>query len=124
MNGSDYLHQNCYPDTLLPLEICLFGNLCGYASSAIWFVVLLPQVIRNFRHRSVEGLSVLWAISNFTAALNNSFFCFLTPRMPLFAKINAVYMSVLEFLMLGQFWFFTPNRWQKTAGAAVCICTW
>lgn len=74
------IYQSC--DCSIPLWLCAFANVSGYCSTVLWFLVLVPQVWRNFRHRSVEGISVGWAIANFTAALNNSFFVFKSGTMP------------------------------------------
>jgi hypothetical protein len=69
-------------DCQLPMFMCAFANICGYASTVVWFIVLLPQVLRCWRYRSVDGISPAWAILNFTAALNNAFFVFKMGNMP------------------------------------------
>ncbi|KAL6047251.1 Solute carrier family 40 protein [Balamuthia mandrillaris] len=94
------LWQNCRSSW--PNGLCLMGNLCGLFSSFVWFVVLIPQLIKNHRRRSTEGLSLIWALCNFTASLFNAPFVFRLD-LPLFSKISAVYMPCLEALMLLQF---------------------
>lgn len=94
------LHENC--DSNLPEGLCVLANVCGYISNAIWFLVLLPQLLKNFRRRSTVGLSFVWATCNFTASLINLFFI-LQIQVPLFTRISGWYMPILEAGMLLQF---------------------
>ncbi|KAG0273446.1 hypothetical protein BGZ95_010740 [Linnemannia exigua] len=94
------LRQNCDPN--LPESLCVLANVCGYISKAIWFLVLLPQLIKNFRRQSTTGLSFIWASCNFTASLINLFFI-LDIKVPLFTTISGWYMPILEVGMLLQF---------------------
>ncbi|XP_068750211.1 uncharacterized protein [Montipora capricornis] len=100
-NVTNVLYENCR--TAAPNAVCAFANVCGCISNAIWFIVLAPQIWKNWKRRSVEGLSVLWASANFTASLVNCFYVFSRKRLPLYIKISAVYMPVLEFFILVQF---------------------
>ena len=81
----------------VPAWACAVAGSAGYASTALWFVVLVPQLARNRRRRSTEGLSLWWALANFTASLVNAFFAFRL-ELPLYARATAVYMPVLEAL--------------------------
>jgi hypothetical protein len=90
----------CDPD--LPLFYCTVGNVANYCSSICWFLVLLPQLYHNWKTKSVVGLSLLTALSNFTASICNAFFVFRL-TLPWSTYIMAVYMPLLEFLMLIQF---------------------
>ena len=94
-----------------PHGVCAFANVCGYISTTIWFIVLAPQIWKNWKRQSVEGLSILWATANFTASIVNCFFVF-SITLPLYLKISAVYMPVLEFLILVQFWFYSKHHIQ------------
>ncbi|CAC5406134.1 unnamed protein product [Mytilus coruscus] len=94
-------------------------------STTLWFIVLLPQVWKNFRRKSVRGLSVLWATSNFTASLINLFFVFIYAKIPLYGQISSVYCPILEFALLVQFWIYGKYRKiLKIIYAAVCGVTW
>ncbi|KAH3880148.1 uncharacterized protein LOC127865028 [Dreissena polymorpha] len=123
-NGSHgLLEVNCRPNW--PRWTCMAGNICGLCSTAIWFIVLLPQVWKNFRRKSVRGLSVLWATANFTASLINVFFVFRYLKLPLYSQISAVYMPVLEFVLLLQFWIYgTHKRKFKIVYSTVCGLIW
>ena len=116
------LYHNCRKSW--PKVDCGFANVCGYISCTIWFVVLVPQIWKNWKRRSVEGLSILWATANFTASLVNCFFAF-SIELPVFIKISAVYMPILEFIILLQFSFFWKHSVQmKIFYGAVCLLIW
>ncbi|KAF8944618.1 hypothetical protein BGZ47_003988 [Haplosporangium gracile] len=100
MDNDGPLRQNCDPN--LPTALCILANTCGYISNVIWFLVLLPQLIKNFRRQSTTGLSFVWASCNFTASLINLFFI-LDIQVPLFTRISGWYMPILEAGMLLQF---------------------
>ena len=116
------LYENCRK--AWPKAVCGFANVCGYFSSTIWFIVLVPQIWKNWKGRSVEGLSILWATANFTASLVNCFFAFSTP-LPVYIRISAVYMPILEFFILVQFWFYSKHSVQmKVSYGAGCFLIW
>lgn len=121
-SSDNILLKNCRNDW--PHEVCEFANVCGLISTAIWFLVLLPQVLRNFVHKSVEGLSLGWAIINFTAALNNLFFVYFYGNLPLYSKISADYMPVLEAILLLQFFLFTKKSKKKFIITGFCGLIW
>ena len=74
--------------------------------------------------RSVEGLSFLWAVSNFTASLVNLFFAF-SVSLPLYARISAVYMPVLEFTILCQFMAYSPRSFSaRLLVLLACLLAW
>ncbi|KAI8349978.1 hypothetical protein B0O80DRAFT_428656 [Mortierella sp. GBAus27b] len=105
------LKENCDPN--LPEWLCILANVCGYTSNAIWFLVLLPQLVKNWRRRSTAGLSFIWATCNFSASLINLFFI-LDINVPLFTRISGWYMPILEVLMLFQFVLYsTASRRRK-----------
>ncbi|XP_041359955.1 uncharacterized protein LOC121376202 [Gigantopelta aegis] len=117
------LENNCRPTW--PAWTCIFCNVCGLTSTAMWFLVLLPQVWKNFRRKSVAGLSPLWATANFSASLTNFFFVYLYAKIPLYGKINSVYMPILEFTLLVQFLIYGNfKREIKVAYFVFCVCLW
>ena len=117
------LEKNCRQTW--PLWTCIFGNVCGLTSTTLWFLVLLPQVWKNFRRKSVVGLSVIWATANFSASLINLFFVFLYAKIPTYGLISSVYCPILEFTLLIQFWIYgTQPRKSKIIYAMICIVLW
>ncbi|XP_041360113.1 uncharacterized protein LOC121376334 [Gigantopelta aegis] len=119
----NFLQKNCRPDW--PRWTCTMATICGLISTTIWFIVLLPQVWKNFRRRSVVGVSVLWATANFTASVTNMFFVHIYAKMPIYSQVNAIYMPVLEFIMLLQFWIYGlfPLR-SKIWYTVFCCALW
>ena len=118
------LYDNCRKTWANWKAICGFANVCGYISCTLWFVVLVPQIWKNWKRRSVEGLSILWATANFTASLVNCFFAF-SVSLPFYIKISAVYMPVLEFLILVQFSLYSKHTEQmKFCYGAGCFLIW
>lgn len=116
------LTVNCWP--LWPLWECVGANIAGLCSTALWFTVLLPQVLKNFHRRSVSGLSFLWGVANFTASLVNLFFVF-SIELPLYSRISAVYMPVLELIILGQFMIFSLKPLTtRLLALLVCLLVW
>ena len=85
-----------------PAWACGLGAAAGYASTLLWFANLVPQIDHNRRRRSTEGLSLWWALANFSASLVNVFFVFRLD-LPLYTKIMAAYMPCLELIILAQF---------------------
>ena len=118
------LEQNCRPEW--PPWTCVAANVCGLCSTTLWFLVLLPQVWKNFRRKSVVGLSVLWGTANFTASLVNLCFVYGYAEIPLYGKINSIYMPILEFTILVQFWIYGHHyqRKHKVAYLVFCLCVW
>ena len=115
------LYENCRKTW--PKAWCTFANICGDISCAIWFVVLVPQIWKNWKRRSVEGLSILWATANFTASLANFFFA-LPVALPMYIKILAVYKPILESFVLLQFWFYSKHTMLMKLYSAVCVLIW
>ncbi|KAF9273643.1 hypothetical protein BGZ68_001333 [Mortierella alpina] len=112
------LHENC--DPALPAWLCVFANICGYVSNAVWFLVLLPQLLKNHRRKSTTGLSFIWASCNFCASLINLFFI-LDIDVPLFTRISGWYMPILEIIMLLQFALYSDAPVsRKVLLAAIC----
>ena len=115
------LYENCRKTW--PKAWCAFANVCGFISCAIWLFVLFPQICKNRKRRSVEGLSILWATANFTASLANFFFAF-SVALPMYIRILAVCMSILEFYILLQFWFYSKHTMRMKLYGAVCVLIW
>lgn len=43
------MEENC--DYNFPIGLCITGNVCGYISNCIWFLVLLPQLYKNYKKK-------------------------------------------------------------------------
>jgi hypothetical protein len=125
INLSDYesvLEVNCVGSW--SLGTCYLANVLGLVSTALWFTVLLPQVLKNFWRRSVDGLSFLWGLANFTASLVNIFFIF-NLSLPYYVRVEGVYQPLLEITILLQFLlFFKEPFHRKLLILALCLVLW
>lgn len=107
------MFKNCDED--FSDSFCYFGNLSGWISSIVWFIVLFPQIIKNYKRKSVKGISNLWAAMNFFASLINVIFIYSSGSMPFYAKVSSIYMPVIEYGFLLQIFYYhdSPNTDKK-----------
>ena len=116
------MDKNCWPE--FPQWECYAANVAGLMSTALWFIVLFPQVLKNWYHKSVRGLSFLWAVANFTASLVNLFFAF-SISLPLYVRVMAVYMPCLELTILCQFMLYSQKPLStRLLALLVCLLLW
>jgi hypothetical protein len=99
--------------------ICHLGNFSGLASSCFWSICILPQLWFNYSKRSTKGLSLRWGTANVIAALINLNFILRLEEVPLYMSISAIYMPILEMLMLGQFIFYGENQLIRTLASLI-----
>ncbi|KAG0312137.1 hypothetical protein BGZ99_009674 [Dissophora globulifera] len=112
------LHENCDPN--LSDSLCVLANVCGYITNVIWVLVLLPQIVKNYRRKTTTGLSFLWASCTFFASLMNLFFI-VDPLyvVPLFNKISGYFMLIPEALILLQFALYSKASKSRKVGIAL-----
>lgn len=116
--------DNCRNSSSWPHIFCAIGNVSGFFSAGLWFLVLFPQIVKNFRLRSVVGLSFLWAAANFTASLVNAFFVF-SRELPLYTNIQSVYQPCLELTILFQFLIFSVTSvHRRLLALLICLLLW
>jgi len=84
------------------------GVIAGWCSTCIYFIVLLPQICQNFKRKNMVGLDIHWALANFTASFCNVFFVF-DLDLPLFEKVSGIYVPIMEFIIIFQFWWYIPK---------------
>lgn len=56
--------------------------------------------------------------------MNNTFFVFKTGDLPIYSQVGAVYMPVLEILLLSCFFIFTKFSWKKVILTAIFVVCW
>jgi hypothetical protein len=100
--------------------ICSVGNLSGLCSTVFWSFVMVPQIWHNYKRKSTDGLSLRWAFANVAAALINLNFV-LRIHVPLYITISAIYMPVLEVLILLQFTLFSHNCWTRVISCSLFV---
>lgn len=100
--------------------ICRVGNIAGLCSSLFWSCALIPQVWLNYRRKSTDGLSLRWAVANVAASVVNLNFV-LRVSVPLYVTISAIYMPILELLILFQFSMTAECRSTRLVASFFCI---
>ncbi|EDO44625.1 predicted protein [Nematostella vectensis] len=103
---------------------CNFAVFCTYTDATLWCFVLLPQIHKNFREKSVDGLSVLWSTAFFTASIVNSFYVFHV-KLPVYFCITTVTVAVISVVVLVQFWSYSKELAAlKVYYAGGCVILW
>ncbi len=100
--------------------ICTIGNCAGLCSSFLWSICIIPQIYKNYKRGSTKGLSLRWAVANVCAALMNLNFA-LRIRLPLYISISAVYMPILEMIVLFQFVLIDDRRAARNIACVIFI---
>ncbi|ODQ65564.1 PQ-loop-domain-containing protein [Nadsonia fulvescens var. elongata DSM 6958] len=91
---------------------CLYGYTgltswtLGYLSTLCWLCSQTPQVVSNYKNKSVEGLSPLFLLCLFLGDLTNLIGCILTHQLP-FQKILALYYILNDFVLGMQYLYYT-----------------
>ncbi|KAJ2001820.1 putative vacuolar membrane transporter for cationic amino acids [Coemansia thaxteri] len=93
------------------------AQLCGYISAAVYLSAYVPQLIRNYKSKSTEGLSLLMFI---LVILANTTFCLsvLTSQKPTYEHfqmyaswlLGAAGTIVLELAVLYQFYLYRHSQ--------------
>ncbi|EIW69410.1 hypothetical protein TREMEDRAFT_73844 [Tremella mesenterica DSM 1558] len=81
------------------------ADLLGYASISCWLCAQLPQVIKNARLKSSDGLSLPFLCSWLFGDMTNLIGCILTDQLP-FQTYLATYFCIVDFTLLGQFYYY------------------
>jgi hypothetical protein len=116
----EIFEKNCLLE--IPLIFCYIGNICGYISTIIWFIVLVPQIYKNYCRKTTFGISLFWIYMNFTASLCNIFFAFRL-NLPFYSKLMGVYMPFLHFLTLIQYFIYNDGSIIKRISLFLIIFT-
>eukprot|EP01135_Chromosphaera_perkinsii_P001245 Nk52_evm18s163 gene=Nk52_evmTU18s163 len=85
----------------------------GFCSTGCWILVQLPQIYKNYCRKRTDGVSVWWALANFLAAINNTFFLFRTPGLPLYITVSGVWFDFANTIILMQVLYYDSQREQK-----------
>lgn len=93
---------------------CVYGNLSalswvmGCISFVAWLGAQLPQVVMNYTHHSVEGLSLGFLANWFAGDFTNLMGCLLTQQMP-FQTVLAAYYVCIDCILGGQYIYYTSK---------------
>lgn len=82
------------------------SDIAGGASFTVWLFAQSPQIIKNYRRSSVQGLSVVFLVQWCLGDLTNLIGCVLTHQL-FFQVLVAGYFCLIDIFILGQFTTYT-----------------
>ncbi|CAG8648798.1 16298_t:CDS:2 [Acaulospora morrowiae] len=94
---------------------CIYGNqelisiAFGYLSVFCWLNAQFPQLIENFRNKSVSGLSVPFLFNWLLGDISNLLGCILTNQLP-FQVYLAIYFCIVDLCLFYQYFYYTRGR--------------
>ncbi|RPB26386.1 PQ-loop-domain-containing protein [Terfezia boudieri ATCC MYA-4762] len=91
--------------TCIPSQLSLISSVLGLCSISAWLFSQIPQVIKNYRNRSVEGLSALFLLNWFLGDICNFLGTVILNQMFFQKAIGAYYVTVDFALMLQFIWY-------------------
>ncbi|KAK7207410.1 PQ loop repeat-domain-containing protein [Myxozyma melibiosi] len=97
---------------------CIYGTMgelsfvFGYMSLFAWLWAQLPQVIKNYRNHSVEGLSWLFLFNWLLGDATNLIGCLLTNQLPFQTLLAGYYLSI-DVILCSQFVYYTKIKSQN-----------
>lgn len=91
--------------TCIPSHLSLISSVLGLCSISSWLFSQIPQVIKNYQKRSVEGLSALFLLNWFLGDICNFLGSVILNQMFFQKAIGAYYVTVDFALMLQFLWY-------------------
>ncbi|KAF8430302.1 PQ-loop repeat-containing protein 2 [Tirmania nivea] len=89
----------------IPSHLSLISSVLGLCSISSWLFSQIPQVIKNYRNRSVEGLSLLFLLNWLLGDICNFLGAVILNQMFFQKAIGAYYVTVDFALMLQFIWY-------------------
>ncbi|KAI3632060.1 hypothetical protein MIR68_009896 [Amoeboaphelidium protococcarum] len=87
----------------------ILSQLFGYLSVVCWAIILLPQMYRNYKMKSVQDLSInfllLFTVGDYMSTIGS----FLSD-VPLFIRITPTYCAVMDTLTLLQYMYYRRSQ--------------
>ncbi|VDK29138.1 unnamed protein product [Gongylonema pulchrum] len=96
-------------------DLKLIGFSIGFVSLFLWFLPLIPQVIKNYRIKRCEGLSVYFLLFWLTGDTCNMVGAMLANQQPI-QKILGVYYVVQDLLVLSQYFYYSHIYKRRSKG--------
>ncbi|CDK28065.1 unnamed protein product [Kuraishia capsulata CBS 1993] len=82
------------------------SQVAGYLSIIAWLFAQLPQVIKNYRDKSVEGLSLAFLGCWFMGDLLNFTSCLMSNALP-FQTLLSGYYIIIDGVLAGQYYYYS-----------------
>ncbi|KAH6643226.1 PQ loop repeat-domain-containing protein [Boeremia exigua] len=99
---------------LLPLpdlDVEALSEICGTTSIVAWVVVFSPQILKNFRRGSSDGLSLHFLVVWLLGDVFNVVGAILQGTLPTMITL-AIYFTVADIVLLAQYFFYTGFTWK------------
>ncbi|EGG02630.1 uncharacterized protein MELLADRAFT_78753 [Melampsora larici-populina 98AG31] len=78
------------------------SDFFGTISQIAWLFAQLPQIWKNYRSKSVDGLALPFLLSWLSGDLTNLLGCLLTEQLP-FQRNLAIYFTLVDLILIYQF---------------------
>ncbi|ORY67314.1 PQ loop repeat-domain-containing protein [Pseudomassariella vexata] len=104
--------------------IAVLGMALGYLSALCYLCARIPQIIKNYREKSCEGLALLFFLLSLTGNLTYGLSVFSYSQEPTYIVkavpwlLGSLGTMVEDFVIFYQFRIYAPNRGLKNNGAA------
>ena len=93
------------PQQGISLDIEALSGICGSISIACWVVVFSPQIIKNFRRGSAEGLSIVFIVIWLAGDIFNILGAILQGVLPTMT-ILAIYYTLADIVLMAQVFYY------------------
>ncbi|KAF8468393.1 PQ loop repeat-domain-containing protein, partial [Kalaharituber pfeilii] len=91
--------------TCIPTPLSLVSSVLGLLSITSWLFSQIPQLVKNYKNQSVEGLSPLFLLNWFLGDICNFIGAIILNQMFFQQAIGAYYVSV-DFILMAQFLYY------------------
>ncbi|KAF0474738.1 PQ-loop-domain-containing protein [Gigaspora margarita] len=100
---------------------CVYGKqemtsiLFGYLSIICWLNAQFPQLLKNYRNKSVDGLSLPFMVNWLLGDITNLLGCILTNQLP-FQTYLATYFCIVDLALFYQYFYYKWFRYLYSSG--------
>ena len=113
-----HLNSNMPPSRASSVDIEALSGILGSISIACWVVVFSPQIVKNFRRSSADGLSLAFIIIWLLGDVFNILGAILQGVLPTMT-ILAIYYTLADIVLLGQCFYYQISTIQAGDGSAI-----
>ncbi|KZP19537.1 hypothetical protein FIBSPDRAFT_743775 [Athelia psychrophila] len=85
------------------------SEFAGYLSIATWLGAQFPQVYKNYKAQSSDGLALPFLANWLAGDVSNLIGCLLTHQLP-FQTWLAMYFSFVDMMLLSQYWYYSSRK--------------
>ena len=93
------------PPQSIDLDLAAISGITGSISIACWVVVFSPQIIKNFRRSSADGVSIVFLVTWLAGDVFNILGALLQGVLPTMI-ILAVYYTLADIVLIAQVWYY------------------